>query len=213
MGISAGALGTSALTMQLGGAASGAIGSYFGAQTQRTNANAQAAIADTNARIAELGAQSALRQGQQQTAAYTLQAGQKMGAQRAAQAANGVDLGVGSAAEVRASSAILKDIDVNQINANAVANAWGYRTQATNYSNQALTARATAGSVSPLTSATTSLLGSASSIASTWYSQNKAGLTGDASAKGVAADATDYSLSTAATSNYGLKAPKNVWGF
>ena len=49
--------------------------------------------------------------------------------------------------------------------------AWGMRTQATNYQNEALAARATAGAINPGMSAASSLLTSAGHVASSWYGQ------------------------------------------
>ena len=208
MGIDGSTLAQMSLASQIGGAATSSIGGFFGASTQRANLAGQSAIAEanariadanaaitkttanTNARIAELGAQSVLDQGNKQTAALTLKAGQIKSSQRAALAANGVDLGDGNAAEVQASTDIMKDIDVNTISANAVRSAWGYRTQATNYQNEALSAesngwayradaatkRASASSISPASSAATSLLGGAGTVASSWAAFKKNGL-------------------------------------
>ncbi|WP_434516439.1 hypothetical protein AB6Q56_07455 [Dechloromonas sp. ARDL1] len=159
---------------QIGGAFTSAIGSYFSAGAQKATLQGQAAIADTNARIAELGAQSALSQGQQQVAQLTMRAGQLKSAQRANLAANGIDLGEGSAAEIQASTDIMKEIDKNTVEANAVRSAWGYRTQAVNYENEALMKRAGAGAISPFMSAAGSLLGSAGTVASSWYAWRKA---------------------------------------
>lgn len=173
MGFSSTQLASASLIGQVGGAATSAIGSYFGAATNKINLQSQADTAESNARIAELGAQSALMQGQQQVGALTLKAGQIKGSQRASLAANGVDLGVGSAAEIQASTDIMKEIDANTLTANAVRSAWGYRTQAVNFENEALTKRATAGAISPFGSAAGSLLGSAGSVSSSWYALNK----------------------------------------
>ena len=63
----------------------------------------------------------------------------------------------------------------NTLTANAVRSAWGYRTQAVNFENEALTKRATAGAISPFGSAAGSLLGSAATVAGSWYSLNKVG--------------------------------------
>lgn len=174
MGIPSTQLAQASLVGQIGGAASSAVGSYFSAATQKINLQTQAYVADTNARIAELGAQTALSQGQQQVANLTLKAGQLKSSQRAAMAANGIDLGEGSAAEVQASTDIMKEIDTNTLTANAVRSAWGYRTQATNFQNDALMKRAGADSISPGMATATSLLGSAGSVAGSWYSLNKA---------------------------------------
>lgn len=162
-----------ALISKVGGAVNSAVGSYYSAKSQASSLGFQADIADINARIAELGAQSELAAGEKQVAAQTLRAGQIKGAQRAAMAANGIDLGEGSAAEVQASTDIMKDIDKDTITANAVRSAWGYRTQATNSQIEALTKRATASGISPLGSVASSLLGSAGSVASTWYDYTK----------------------------------------
>lgn len=175
MGFNASQLASASLIGQIGGGVTSAIGGHFGAATQKAMLKGQADVAAVNARIAELGAQSALYQGQQQVGALTLKAGQLKSSQRATLAANGVDLGVGSASEIQASTDIMKEIDANTLTANAVRSAWGYRTQAMNFQNEALTKRATAGSISPFGSAASSLLGSAASVAGSWYSMNKAG--------------------------------------
>lgn len=175
MGFAVGSLASASLLGQIGGAASSGIGSYFGAATQKITLQGQAAIADSNARMAELAAQSVLLQGQRQAGAVTLRAGQLKSSQRAAMAANGVDLGVGSAAELQASTDVMKEIDKDTVEANAVLNAWGYRTQAVNFQNEALSKRAAAKAISPAMAAGSSLLGSAGSVAGSWYSLGKAG--------------------------------------
>src|SRR5690606_2794216 len=93
---------------------------------------------------------------------------------------NGIDVGTGSAAEIQASTDILKEIDSNTLMSNAVRTAWGYRTQglnaqteAMNQRNQAFAARAMGSAISPIGGATTSLLGSVGSVASSWYAFSK----------------------------------------
>ena len=164
----------SSVALQAAGAVNGAIGSYYSAKSQKINLQGQAALADVNARIAELGAQSALDQGQKQVGALTMQAGQLKSKQRAALAANGVDLGEGNAAEIQASTDIMKETDKNTLEANAVRTAWGYRTQATNYQNEAIVDRGTASAISPGMAATSSLLTSAGRVAGSWYELYKA---------------------------------------
>lgn len=175
MGFSTTQLASASLIGQIGGGVTSAIGSYYSAATQKATLQGQAAVADVNARIAELGAQSALYQGQQQVGALTLKAGQLKSSQRTAMAANGIDLGSGNAVEIQASTDIMKEIDANTLTANAVRSAFGYRTQAVNFENEALTKRATAGAISPFGSAAGSLLGSAATVAGSWYSLNKVG--------------------------------------
>lgn len=165
----------SSVALQVGGLASSAVGSYYSAQNAKINAKGQAALADTNARIAELGAQQELVRGQQEVASITMQAGQLKSSQRTAMAANGVDLGEGNAAEIQASTDLMKEIDKNTAHANAVRSAWGYRTQAVNYQNEAIMKRATAKSISPGAAAFSTLLSGAGQVASSWYSLNKGG--------------------------------------
>lgn len=155
------------------GGITSAFGAFSGAQAQKSGLKAQAGIADTNARIAEMSAQSTLDAGQKESGRYTLQVGNLKSKQRAAMAANGVDLGVGNAAETLASTEIIKEIDKNQIEANSIRSAWGLRTQATNYQNEALVKRATASSISPFTAGATSLLGSATAVAKSWYNYDQ----------------------------------------
>lgn len=175
MSFSPGSMATASMIGQVGGAATSALGSYYSASTQRIAMNGQADIADINARLAESGAQSALLQGQQQVTAHTLKVGQMKSRQRAAMAANGVDLGTGSAAETLATTDIMKEIDTNTLTANAVRNAFGYRTQAVNFQNEALGKRAGASMISPAGAAFSSLLGGAGGVAKSWYSYSKAG--------------------------------------
>jgi hypothetical protein len=173
MGFSSSQLATASLIGQIGGGVTSAVGSYYSAATNKINLQGAAGIADTNARIAELGAQSALNQGQQQVGALTLKAGQLKSSQKVSMAANGIDLGVGNAAEIQASTDIMKEIDSNTLTVNAVRNAWSYRTQAVNYQNEAITKRGAANGISPGGAMFSSLLGSAGSVAGSWYSMNK----------------------------------------
>lgn len=163
------------MAAQGAGAAASAVGSYFGASAQKLSLRGAAEIASINAQQSELSAQQELARGQSAAGAASARAGQVKSAQRVAMAANGIDLGVGSAAEVLTSTDMAKEEDLATIQANAVRAAWGQRTQATNQKNDALAKNATADSISPLMAGGTSLLGSATSIASSWYMLNKQG--------------------------------------
>lgn len=182
-------MGTASLTLQAAGAGVSLANSYYGAKMQRDALRAQAATAEINARIAELGAESTLNQGKQQVANLTQQAGQLKGAQRAAMAARGVDLGEGSAAEIQVTTDLMKDIDVQTAKTNALRSAWGQRMQATQFTNSARSARASASSINPIWTAATSLLGSASNVAGSWYAMNNAGVFDKAPPAAASADA------------------------
>lgn len=169
MGMSPSTLSTISMVSQGVGAVTSAFGAKSSAQNTQSNLLAQAGMADVNARIAELGAQSALQQGQHQIGSLTMRAGQIKSSQRARLAANGVDLGVGNAAELQASTDLMKEIDVNTAELNAIRNAWGYRSQGVNFQNEALLKRTAAGNIKPGMAFTSSLLGSAGSVAANWY--------------------------------------------
>lgn len=169
-------MGFSALALQGAGAAASSVGSYFAAQSQKNALNAQADTADINARMAESTAQSALYQGQSQEISARLKTAQLKSSQRASMAANGIDLGSDTATNILTSTDTMGDIDANTIAANAVRLAFGYRTQATNFQNDALMRRANASGISPMASATSTLLTGAGQVASSWYSMNKAGM-------------------------------------
>lgn len=155
-----------------GGAVVGMIGSYYSAKSSKIQMQTAADLAEINARIAERGAQSQLAAGQQQAGQVSLRAGMMKSTQRASMAANGIDLGVGNAAEVQASTDLMKEIDMNTVEANAVRAAWGYRTQGVNMQNEAIMRRATASSISPVGSAVSSLVGSSGAVAQSWYQYN-----------------------------------------
>lgn len=146
------------------------------AKSQKSSLQFQRDMAQVNARNAERSAESVLDQGQQQIGALTMRAGQIKSSQRAAMAANGVALDEGNAVETQASTDLMKEIDMNTIQANAVRSAWGFRMQGVNYANQGVMAGASASAINPGTSAATFLMGSAGSVAQSWYYMNKAGM-------------------------------------
>lgn len=156
----------------------GAVGDYYLSKTQAKAAKSslqfQRDMAQINARMSETAAQSVMDAGQKQASKLGLQYGKVKSAQRASMAANGIDLGVGNAAEVQAGTDLMKEIDMNQIEANAVRAAWGYRTQSVNYQNQSLMAGVSADSIS--TSGAQAALGGATAVARSWYAMNKTGV-------------------------------------
>lgn len=152
-----------------------AIGSFFGAKNQRTNARLNAEIGRINARIAELQGRDVLIQGQRAEQASRLRTAQTKSSTKAALAANGIDLGSDVATALNSSTDYIGEMDANTIAANAIKSAWGYRMDATSQRAQAAMADANADTLNPAMAAFTSLLGSATQAAPTWYSMKKAG--------------------------------------
>ena len=119
-----------------------AFGSFGITRHNNAIAQSQANIARLNAQMMEWQAQGRLRSNEKDQVRLTMQAGQVKGSQRAALAANGIAVGEGSAAELQATTDIIKEIDSNQLTENAHRDAWGMRMQGANYEGQALMAEA-----------------------------------------------------------------------
>jgi hypothetical protein len=196
-------MAVSSVVMMGAGMATSAAGAYSSAQGQKAQMEYQAAMGtlnaamaesdasllELNASISETQAKMAIQQGQREEQKLRLGTAQLKGKQRVGFAANGVDLGVGSAARVLGTTDYMTEVDAGEIRANAARAAFGYKVQATNQKFGAMSARAqstnykagsafstaTASGISPLASAGGSLLGGSGQVAQSWYMMNKAG--------------------------------------
>lgn len=160
---------------QAAGAASSAAGAYSAAAGQKNALKSSAAAALLNAQQAEQRSLRAMRQGEAQTTAIGLRGADVRSQQRVGYAAGNIDLTEGSPQAAIASTDVMTEIDRNQAQANAIGEAFGYRTEAAQQRGMAAVDRATAKSINPGMAATTSLLGSASSLADKWYTGQKTG--------------------------------------
>lgn len=167
------AMGNLGVGMSIAGAVQSMVGTYYASKSQQQTLRFQAEMSKINARAAENQAQSILAAGQKQIGQVTLRAGKVKFAQRASMAANGIALNDGSAAEVEATTDLMKETDALTINANAVYAASAARTQSVNLSNQSLLQGTAASSISPGTNAMTSLMTSAGTVASGWYQNQR----------------------------------------
>lgn len=165
-------MGTAGAIIQAGGA-------YKQAQGQRSAMEYQASVAQFNSKIAEGQASDAIRAGQTAEENHDLKTGAIMGAQRAALAANGVDLGSGSANDVLTTTKFMGKRDALQIHDNALMQAWGYRTQAANFTSQAGMLNGMAGDIDPLMSAGTTFLASGAKDVENYDRKAKANGTSD----------------------------------
>lgn len=162
----------------------GAVGSAFsliGALTKANNTStadtAQANQLQTNANNAEQAAASAVTSGIGTAANAETRGAQTVASQRAAMAANGVDVtAAGTAQSVQTGTQYITDQNVQTITANAARAAMGYTQQSQNDATNAAAYRAAASSVSPAMAGATSLLTSATGVASNWYRNQRAGV-------------------------------------
>ena len=189
MGITAAQMAQVSLVSQIGGMASSGIGAFYGAKSQQAALAGQAGILDANAslartqaKMAEAAAYYALDQGQKRVGAVTMKYGQVKGAQRARLAANGVNLGDGSAAELQASADLMKEVDALTISADATRESLRYKAQGiaaesqATYGAEATMRRGAGEGISPFGALASTIVGSAGTVASSWYEMDKKGL-------------------------------------
>lgn len=177
------AMGIAGPVLSLVGMANSAIGAYYGAKSQQLQLQSQALsyefqsqISGINARMIESQAQQIWRAGRMQEMQAGLKAGQRQGATRASLAARGIQAGVGTAAELVATTDLMKEIDLITINSNTVRaveaermRKVGVEASGLMQSLSAANLSASARTISPFSSVATSLLGGATNFASAWY--------------------------------------------
>lgn len=126
-----------AAPLALASAALSAVGtgvSTIAAMQQQTY---QARVADQNARLESAAARDALDRGKVEEQRYQRQLSQQMGAQRAALAANGIDIGYGNAEAIRGDLVRAGAEDTQTIRENTIREARGFEISAANTRAQA----------------------------------------------------------------------------
>nr|WP_143009793.1 hypothetical protein [Propionivibrio dicarboxylicus] len=149
--------------------ASSAMGARAQSKATQAAYDYQSKVAANNAKIAEWQAENALERGQKAEQTSRLKTAQLKGTQRAALAEKGIALDEGSALNILNDTDYMGDVDANTIHDNAALEAWGYRAQAAGLSSDSSMLAARAAAEDPTAATTSSLLGSAGSVASSWY--------------------------------------------
>lgn len=121
----------------------GAAGGVQQANAQKANAEFQEEQAKENAKGAEAQAKYTEMQGQVEEDRQRQRTRAFMASQRAALASSGLDMSMGTPADLLGDTAALGEQDALTIRANAAREAWGYRSQSVDYLNQGSAARAT----------------------------------------------------------------------
>lgn len=127
---------TALMAISLAVSAAGAVQSA-NAQAASMEASANAAtynaqVAEMNATLSDRRARDALARGKEEEQRVRLQAAQLQGRQRAAMAANGVDLGFGSPLDTLLDTAVMGERDALAVRRNAANEAYDFEVQATN---------------------------------------------------------------------------------
>jgi hypothetical protein len=151
--------------LQLGMSAASGINSFLGSQAQ---ASAAEQVARNNQIMAGYAAADAQRRGEEDAQAVQRRAAQLRGTQRSMMAARGLDLSVGTPAELIDQTDFFGEQDAATARMNARRESWAIRADAANQS-----AAASAEASRLRSSGFTSLLGSAMSVADKWTSFRK----------------------------------------
>lgn len=110
--------------------------SYSQAQALKTQGDYQRQQAEMNAKIADFQALDAIKRGDKAAGMAERKSRQLQGSQRAALAAQGLNVDSGSGLELQNDSAELGAIDSATIKNNAWLEAWGYRAQSLDLNSQ-----------------------------------------------------------------------------
>jgi hypothetical protein len=132
------------IALTIGSTILGAAGAKQQADAQAEAQNYNAKVADMNATLSERRARDALDRGRDEEQQKREQVSQVIGKQKAAMAANGVDLSFGSPLDTLVSTATLGELDALTIRKNAANEAYDYKVQAVNNRSDASLARANA---------------------------------------------------------------------
>lgn len=165
-----GMIGKAGIGMQAIGGVAATVGAYNKAKAERSAYEMQAQVAENNKQFAQWQAEDALVRGEKATAAAQLRTRQLKGKQIASMAGRGIDLGEGSALNILTDTDLMGEIDANTVKDNAAKEAYGHRTTAANFGANADLLRFRSSAVNPMAAATGTLLTSAGSVASSWYS-------------------------------------------
>lgn len=168
----------------------GAAGSLINGFSQSASAKAQAKVAQANAVASSSQANAAIDQGYLNAQRDYQEGAQKLGAQRAQMAANGVVLNSGSALDVQDATGRNTGLTVGSDLYDANVKAVGYRNQTASFNNEERSERATAHNAL-VGGAIQGVLTGASSFAGKWDDMFKSGSGGSFGAS----DGSEFSSS------------------
>lgn len=119
-----------------------AAGGVYKADAEKKAGQYQAEVADQNAKLNDFRAEQAGQIGAIQEEQHRAKVRQLAGTQRANLAANGVDLGSGTALDMVTETYTMGEQDALMVRYNAMNEAWGFRTEAVNDRNRGRFAKA-----------------------------------------------------------------------
>jgi hypothetical protein len=120
------------MALTLGSTLIGAAGSMQQAQASAASQKYNAQVQDMNATLSERQAKDALERGADEEQRKRQQVQAVLGQQKAAMAANGVDLSYGSPLDTLVDTSIMGELDALTIRTNTARESYDYRVQAVN---------------------------------------------------------------------------------
>lgn len=123
--------------LMIGSTVMGAAGAVQQGKAANASAKYNAQVADMNAKIAERQARDAVQRGAMEEQQQRMKTSQIIGKQKAAMAANGVDLTFGSPLDTLVDTATMGELDALTIRSNAYREERDIRQQGLNSSSQA----------------------------------------------------------------------------
>lgn len=161
--------GAAAIPLMVGSAAVSAYGAYTSARAQKKAQEYSAGVDRLNAQAAEWQAEDALARGETEASNVRRKGLAVQAEQQAVLAGRGIALDSGSPLSLLEDTDYFSKLDIATVRSNAEKESWAARVRATGAYAAANMAQATADSIKPGFSALTSVLGSASQVASVWY--------------------------------------------
>lgn len=119
-------------TLSASSSVAGFASSWADAQSSKAQGDYQNEMSKINARYAELKADSAVKRGDREAESVKKDTKRLVGSQRAALAAQGIDIGSGSALETQEDTAMIGELEALKIKNNAWMEAFGYKMEAQN---------------------------------------------------------------------------------
>jgi hypothetical protein len=151
-------------TLLIAGTALAVAGTVASTYATYSQARYEAKVDEANRKQASAAASDALNRGETDVLNESRKRSQLVGAQRAAMAANGIDVSFGNAADVTADTEMFASQDAQTLRENAAREAHGYDVNAANYgaAAEASRSKATAALISGALSVGSTIAGGAS---------------------------------------------------
>jgi hypothetical protein len=164
--------------MQVGGAVTSTIGAYNKSKGEKAAYEYQAQVAANNKQITEWQVSDAAQRRTKDLAAQQLKQRQFAGSQRAAMAANGVDITEGSALNILSDTEFMGQLDQNTIKDNSNKEIFNYKVQGANFDSNSEMLKMRADAENPMAAAGSTFLTGAGAVADGWYKKKQAGIKG-----------------------------------